>query len=258
MTSTQATALPGNSEAKALILLFPAAMLWGILVFSLDRFPAAVIPTAYAVPFLLVVCLFFAVSLFRRGTSTVSLPFLLIGWLFIVGGVLLDVTATLIHTPDLANEGNVLARTLLDSGHDLTFVYVYGAIAQTLVVLFLSALWFAFLRHRTALVESIPRASSFPVFLKASTGGAQLSWRQWLCPLRSADLPWSYHLQWWLAILLIAGCVDRWYLALEWWQGISGFRWQVLGFGWTLATILYFRWLWRATRLEEPHELARD
>ena len=53
-------------------------------------------------------------------------------------------------------------------------------------------------------------------YFKAGTGGGDLSYRQWLCPLAYADLPSAYHLAWWTAVAFVGTSVYRFYLALEW------------------------------------------
>ncbi len=66
-------------------------------------------------------------------------------------------------------------------------------------------------------------------FLKAATGGADLTCAQWLLPLRRSEFPDTTYAVWVVAVVLLAGGVDRWYLGLEWYGLISGLRFQVLG-----------------------------
>ena len=136
----------------------------------------------------------------------------------------------------------------------MPFVRGYAVVGQTLYVLFLLTLWFALLRHRRQLIDSLPRGASFLDFFKAACGGAELTWRQVLFPLRMAELPWAYQLFWPLAILLLAGSADRWYLGLEWWGVVEGRRAAVGVAAMSLGFLAYFWWLWSATRIgPTPH-----
>ena len=170
-----------------------------------------------ALPFL-AVCLSVVIRLAHRGTGHAPPLAVALGVVFILGGAGLDIGATLIHTPDLANEGNLFVQLLFQSGHSRTFVIVFATIGQTLYVTTLCTLWVGLLRHRSTLIESVKGVRSPFRFLKAATGGADLRWRQWLLPLRMADLPWAYHVVWLLAVVLLAGATDRWFLGLEWFQ----------------------------------------
>ena len=92
---------------------------------------------------------------------------------------------------------------------------------------------------------------SFLRFLKAATGGAHLSWRQWIIPLKMSELPRAYPLLWALVVVLVAGMTDRWFLGLKWFDLVSSGRWlcfcaaEVIGLG------TYFSWLWVTSRRTE-------
>jgi hypothetical protein len=249
MGSPDATPIPGNREARSLLLVSSLAACAVILVvFPFGLFPGLTVPAAYALPVLLTLCLVLAVGLARAGTAGAPAAATLLGIAFILGGPTFDIVATVIHTPDLKLEANPIARTLLDSGHTLPFVYAYGFVAQGLLVLVQCALWVGLLRHRRILVESLRGFPSLLLFLKAATGGAELTWRQWLFPLRAADLPRAYHLLWLLAVLLLAGVVYRWYLGLEWFGLVPFVRWPVVVLAVVGGLAGYLTWLWYASR----------
>ncbi|MCH7988350.1 MAG: hypothetical protein IID46_04270, partial [Planctomycetes bacterium] len=197
---------------------------------------------------ILVSSLIIAIRLAGKGTAPIPLAFGTIGILFIVGGGTFDMIATVIHTPRLRDEGNVIARALLDSGHALAFVYGYAILAQTTFLALVCAMWLSLLRHRDILIASLQGHSSFMRFFKAATGGAHLTWRQWIIPFNMSELPRAYHVFWVLVVVFVAGMMDRWYLGLEWFKLISSIRWIVFGAALLVGLGVYFVWLWLASR----------
>jgi hypothetical protein len=239
---------PGNTEAKLLLLIALFSATWILFIFLLDRLPSAVIPTAYALPVILVGTLLLAIRLARKGASPIPSALGTIGVLFIVGGGTFDMVATVIQTPRLQGESNLVGRALLDSGHSLPFVYGYAILSETLFLTVVCTLWLSLLRHRDILVASLQGHSSFMRFLKAATGGDRLTWREWIIPLRIAELPRAYHVFWVLVIVLVAGQVDRWYLGLEWFGLVPTVRWFVIGAAVFVGLAGYFIWLRLASR----------
>ena len=161
---------------------------------------------------------------------------------FIVVGACFDMTATLLHAPDLSNEANPVARALLDSAHPLWSVLLYGALCQSLWLLTVCLLWAALLRHRLTIIDSLRDATSCWQFIKCLTGGARLSWRQWLFPFRISELPDMYFYVWFVAVVFVSGSIDRWYLGLEWFGLLIGYRFHVLITGILLGLTAYVTW----------------
>ncbi len=163
---------------------------------------------------------YLSLRLWQQGANIHSPIAFLAGSLFICGGLIFDLAATVHHSPDLTLEGNPLARNLLDLGFPLEFVFFYGFALQGILALVLCVLWAAFLRHRTWWLETSLQVAphSFLDFLKATTGGGLLPWRQYLFyPLPSDAKPSPYHMGVFLLPpgLLAAG-LHRWYVGLEW------------------------------------------
>lgn len=71
-----------------------------------------------------------------------------LGLAFIVGGVAFDITATLLHSPDLSAEGNPVAVVLLTQGVSSTWVKVIGVTAQALLLVCGLLLWCNFHARR--------------------------------------------------------------------------------------------------------------
>ena len=175
--------------------------------------------TAYSLPILGVVTLALLCGFIRQGNTQLPSMITVCGGLFIIGGALTDIAVTVIHSPDLAMEGNLYLRILLDSEHSLAFVYAYAFITQLLYIALFCGLWIGFLKHRWLIVQSVSSSSprSILEFIKAATGGAHLSVRQWLLPLRMSEIPLLYHYVWVIAIPIVFGISQfRWYVAMEW------------------------------------------
>jgi len=202
--------------------------------FGVKGTPVAVkIAIAYAYPPVLGVLCFLVLLLARSTRGRMARWPLVLGWFWVAGGTAFDVTATLVHTPDLSREANLVARTLLDSGHGLAFMYAYGATAQVLALLLFGGVWTAFLRHRNpwmyAAMQTDPR-STFDFVRKA---------------LRSSAF--------WLLVPLFMGLTThRWHLGLRWFDLVPhGYDAHVLGVGLAVALVAFVTWLaweyrWRA------------
>ena len=253
MSDSDDTLPPGNAEAKLLLLIFFVVVspLLVVILFSrvlFDRSLETVIPAVYALPAVLALSLFLAIRLACRGTSRIPAALATIGVLYIVGGGMFDMIATVKHTPTLQDEGNMIVRVLFDSDHSVHFVYAYVMVAQALLLILISTLWVAFLRHREALITSVENERSLMPFLKAATGGAHLTWRQWIIPLKMSEMPRAFPLMWVMVVGLVAGASDRWYLGLEWYDLVSFSRWACVGMSVFVGLLAYFLWLWAASR----------
>lgn len=202
--------------------------------------------TTYLLPVFGGVTLAVLIRFARQGGPLRWTPGVIAGFLFIVGGALLDVTVTLTKSPDLVLEANPYVRALLDSQHPLWFVYLHLGLTQLPFVLVFCMFWAAFLRHRPMLLREIdavhPRS---PLeFLKAATGGGRLSYRQWLMPLHRAEFPLFYCTLWAIVLSVVFGItLFRYYAALEWLDVFApqfAARVLVLMVGLCGALVIYF------------------
>jgi hypothetical protein len=224
-------------SAAVLIVLIclPIQQRWRVLAAYLLPLPSAAA----------LVCL---LLLFRAGTGKLSWPFFLIGAAYLLGGIAFDILATVVHTPDLSDECNPIARALLDSDQGLAVVYAYGAIMQALLAVAGCTLWGAFLRHRDTWLRttwaSDPR--SFLQFLKAALGGARMSWRQFFLPLTLSEVKLFsfYHVFWLFVPLMLGGTVERWYLGCSWFRLLPDVdHYWVLAGGLLLGLVAFLVWL---------------
>jgi hypothetical protein len=210
--------------------------------------------TAYSLPALGLVLLVLLDRLASQGETKLPRTVTWCGAAFIVGGAICDISVTVACSPDLAMEGNPYVRVLIDTQHPLTFVYAHALITQSLYITLFCGLWLGFLRHRQMIADAI--ASSAPVgwfdFLKAATGGAHLTTRQWLVPLRPSEVPHLYHYVWLVAIPVVFGIsLFRWYAALEWLGVVEpaiSTRTLVVLHGVLSSLVLYFLTMWRLSR----------
>jgi hypothetical protein len=215
-----------NADARAILyglllegLLF-LPLFWGLR-------PAWYLLVIYALPVPFVVMLAAALRLWRRKVrSAVSRTLLLAGVLAAAGGVTFDGLATVAHSPDLRQEANPVARLLLDTGHDLPFVYFYCTLTQVQIAGIMCAVWAAFLAHRADYLESAYARGreSFLRFLGAALGGR--------------DLPRAYCLLW-LAVplFILGGALQRWYLGMEWFDGTPRYPHNTLLAGLAAASL---------------------
>ena len=247
---------PGNAEARLLILIMLGTVALSFATFFTDRLRWAVLPTIYALPFLLAAALFLAIGLARKGSSSAPLALMILGTFYIMGGAILDMVATVLQTPTLDQEANIIARGLLDSGHAVSLVFAYGIITQSLLVALICILWLSLLRHREALITSIGNPGSFMTFLKAATGGAHLTWRQWILPLQISELPQAYLVFWVVVVVAVAAMSDRWYLGIEWFTQERSWRFVVFGGALSIGLIVYFTWLRLAT--QQFHSVRKE
>ena len=235
-----------KSYAKQTVVAGFVVSIATLVIFYTSAFRTLRVPMAYALPIVLIYAIVLAFSLYRQGAANLPRASFLAGALFAAGGAALDGFATLANTPTLAREANRIARALLDSGHPLNFVIMYGVIAQGLFVLLLCILWAAFLRHRQILIASArsKNPKSVMAFVKAGLGAAHLSWRQYFFPLKPSDLPTAYHMVWAMTAVLVGGSLYRWYLGLAW---LGAFPWSwsiaVLVIVFLLVSLVYMAWL---------------
>ena len=210
--------------------------------------------TAYSLPALGLILLVLLDRLVSQGETRLPKVVTWCGAAFIVGGAICDISVTVACSPDLALEGNPYVRVLIDSQHSLAFVYAHALITQSLYITLFCGLWLGFLRHRQTIADTI--SESGPVgwfaFLKAATGGAHLTTRQWLVPLRTSEVPLLYHYVWLVAIPVVFGIsLFRWYAALEWLGFVEPAlttRTLVVLHGVFSTLVLYFLTMWRLSR----------
>jgi hypothetical protein len=215
--SSYGYALPGRRLAQVVAGSIVLAIVAVIALFVPQAKPAIVALCLSLVP-LMAVALVAAVLLVPAGKDRVPMAPLLFGWAVVLGGAACDIYATVSHDPNLVWEANPVIRGLLDNGMTLQDVYVYGAVQQAVFVGLTLVLWLGFLKHRRTLAATLPPRGSLLAYFKAGTGGRELSYRQWLFPLTYAELPWAYHLTWWIGVGFVGIATYRYYLALEWYR----------------------------------------
>jgi hypothetical protein len=210
-------ALPGRRLAQVAMTSFVLGI-FAVIAAFLPQAEPIIIPLCASLIPIFAVPLAVALPLAIAGKGTAPAGPLLAGWAVILGGAACDIFATVTHSPDLDREANPVIRGLLDNGLSIEGVYFIAAVLQLLWVLLALVLWLGILKHRHTLAATMPPRGSLLVYFKAGTGGRELSYRQWLCPLTYADLPWAYHLVWWTSVVFIGASVYRFYLALEWYE----------------------------------------
>ena len=214
--------------------------------------------STYLLPMMGLGLIFFLSRFNRQGTSDVQRIPLIAGWIVIAFCAGFDLFVTIVNSPNLADEGNYFVRILLDTGHSLPFVYVHWLSTQMTFVTTFCLLWLGFIKHRGILLSTLHSASprSLVDFLRVATGGAELTTRQWLFPVRISELPFLYHGIWVTAVTMIFGnSIFRCYAAFEWLGLIqpSAFGRNTVVFAGTMGALLtYFVMLWKLYRASYP------
>jgi len=234
-----------NPFAKRIIHLIIVAIGFYLAIWLLDLPPLIITILTILIPIMLIFIIYLSFKLFILGSEELPIGIFILIALFIAGGIAFDGLATVTKSPDLGREANILARILIFNWGSTKLVIAYGVIVQILIVFSLIALWAGFLRHRKIIIRSATNSNpqSGLDFFKAATGGAHLTWRQYLIPLRITDLPEAYHFVWFLAIGAVTLVIDRWFLGLRW-LGYNTFdRAVVYGIALFLTFLGYYLWL---------------
>lgn len=209
--------------------------------------------TTYLLPAFAAAVLFALWRFGLQGTGRAHPAAFAAGGSFLIAAAGCDLFVTFRSDPYLNLEGNPYIRSLLDTTrHPYWLVYALVVATQGLFVGAFVTAWWAFLRHRDAIAGSVRAAAprSCPEFLKAATGGGGLTYRQWLFPLRPAEIPDPYHSVWPAALAVSFGTsLLRFWLAGEWLDVVpagASLRGAVLGIGVCGTMFAYFAWLARA------------
>ncbi len=220
-----------------------AVVLIGV-IFLTQLSPSLQILFVFIIPLILMGGIIQMIVLYRQGPSNLPLfPFIAVA-VSIIGGASFDMLITVTKSPTLDLEGNPIARSLLDSRYSIGFVYGYGLLAQTLLIILGCVMWASFLRHREVIVASAnSEAISYLDFFKASHGGEHLSWRQFTFPIKISELPKIYYMGWFFVIVWVGASQARWYMGLEWLNIPSGYRIHVVVLFIVLFMIGYEIWL---------------
>ena len=200
---------------------------------------------AYTLPFFLGYFLRLIIAIYRTAIAPLPILPFLAGLIFTIGGPAFDVIVTIILNPSLNIEANPIARTFLDSGHPVWFVYLYGFIAQSLSMLLTSMLWATFLRHRITLIDlawqSHPQNAK--EFIYAAFHGVPKA--DWSFGLRLSDYrqyKWYRTAQWAFYSFAVAN-VGRYNFGLKW-LGLGFPRNSIIVTIVVLMIFPYFIWLY--------------
>jgi hypothetical protein len=269
------TSLRTNAPLRHLAILGIGALLWlmaafgwalvatygefhGLAVETPSRFQ---IVTAYLLPIAALASSGILVRIARQGRE-LSVRRFWFGCGLIVGAAAMDLGVTFYFSPDLMDEGNPVVVALMDSGHPLPWVIAHMLLTTLAIVGMFCAFWAAFLCHQPYLLEVIREESpaNCTGFLKAATGGAHLSLRQWMFPCKISELPRLYHGIWMVGISIVFGIsLFRYYVALEWLGVFHPALWPrmiALFTGVTGSLVWYFAILYRDYQHSLPCEIA--
>ena len=235
-----------NPFAKQILIFGTTGVVLILLIYVTPLLSPLQIPAAFLLPVYLTYMIFLAIFLYRTINSSLPIIPFLIGFLFVACGTAFDGISTLLMSPTLTLEANPVARSLLDSGFSVNFVIIYGIASQAAYVIFVSVLWAAFLKHKDVLITLTKSRNEKSIlgFIKAATGGAHLSWRQYLLPLSLGELPASYYIVWIVSVCFVGGNFYRWYLGFNWLGLLSLPLVLVISISMAIPSVGYVIWLW--------------
>ena len=217
------------------------------------------LPIIYFLPFYLLYAIGLIILTVIKSAAPIPWTGFLSGAVFIAGGPILDIVATLYHSPTLSREDNIIVHALFGSGFSVRFILTYGLLAQMELIVLNCLLWAGFLKHKETLLRlsNASGAKSKVEFIKAAMGGASLTWRQFLFPLKISELPVQYFLLWTVAAIILGGSIYRWYLAFEWFDLMRFNRNIVIVLSLLIPTTAYIFWLcnqYRKSPILASHE----
>jgi hypothetical protein len=243
---SRTNAYAGQLLIAAIIILYAIVM-----IFSLRNFENLRTPTLYLIPIVLIYLNVLALIILRQGEGKIPTLRLVGGVVVIAGGTIFDMLATVIKSPELSLEGNIIARMMLDSGQSVQFVYGYAIITQFLLIAVMSIVWAAFLRHKETLLEVIweSQPTSRSEFIKAALGGEGYSWKGYFT-FHKFSSPYyrrvMYHSLLFMGALFPTLSLYRWWLGLEWFQIVPNLSDGILIVGCILlGVVVYITWLLR-------------
>lgn len=218
--------------------------------------------TAYLLPVAALASSGILVRIARQGRELMSPIRFWSGCALIAGAAVMDLGVTFYFSPDLMEEGNPIVVALLEFGHPLSWVIAHMLLTTLAIVGMFCAFWGAFLCHLPYLLEIIrdENPANRKAFLKAATGGAHLSLRQWMFPCRISDLPRLYHGIWMVGVSIVFGIsIFRYYVSLEWLGVFNAALWPRMIALFTAVAgslIWYFASLYRDYQKSLPCEIA--
>lgn len=146
------------------------------------------------------------------------IPFRIIFWIgtfLIISGSMMDMITTVMHSPDLAREGNFMVLMLLEVHATLAFIYLFMLMFQIVFVTLSVSLWACFLKTYTDIVSLIPYKNVLTTF-RWLYGAGQVSNLNWVFN-RKLDPYFAISL---MTIFLVMTQFLRWYVVLEWFEVI--------------------------------------
>lgn len=234
-----------NPYAKQLFVAGPIVAVLFSLGFYTPYLRAFRIPLVFLLPVFCIYCIGLAMIMVRKAVPPLPRLPLIIGLLVTVGGLAFQGFVAVIKEARV-REINLISRSLLDSGYSENFIAIYGIITDIAFVVLICAMWAAFLKHKDTIIALAKNNNdkSWLGFFKAAMGGAHLSWRQFILPLKMNELPKSYYLVWILAFYLFWTSLSLWYPGLHRLGLVSLPPYLVLSILIFAPFISYLLWLW--------------
>lgn len=167
--------------------------------------------SAMATVFFSVVLLYKSVILFKKLPGLVSLPSLFFGVFLIAGGSILDMSVTVILSPDLSEEGNPAVLLLLSHNAPLWFIYLLMLFYQILSSTIHIFLFACFLKTYPTIIKTIPYSNFFNT-IRWIMGCGKTSFLDFLL-FRNVEYDYLMPS---LIFITVMSNFTHWYAAMEW------------------------------------------
>lgn len=159
---------------------------------------------------------------------------ILAGIILSLGGSILDMTVTVIYSPDLSEEGNPVIVALLNSAFSLKSIYISMLCYQILKVSISLYCWFNFLKIYPKILKAIPYVN-FYTTLKWLFGAQKMSF---LDAVLGRKIDYKF-LMTAMFFIIFSMNIIHWYAAMEW-LGIIPIVFSIAELVIIIASVLIF------------------
>lgn len=160
----------------------------------------------------------------------------------IVGGSLFDISITLIKSPDLSREANIIIAMMFDRGYSLEFIKLYNLVMQILFISTMVCILLLSCRSFELITSSINKSSILKVIPQVYAGEGK-GYKEFI--LSKVD-PLYFNAS--VAPIVVAVCFFRIHCGLEWLEivPISSVSRVCVAVGLMLTTnVIYFSMIYR-------------
>jgi len=182
-----------------------------ILVFTFNVSDTIICSFLSISPFLWLGCLMLSIKAIKTLPKVPETKiFFILCSAIIVGGSLFDISITLIKSPDLSREANIVIAMMFDRGYSLGFIKLYNLVMQILFISTMICFLLLSCRSFKPITSSINKDSIFKVIPQVYAGEGR-GYKEYI--LSKID-PLYFNAS--MAPIVVAVCLFRIYCGFEW------------------------------------------